>query len=109
MSIRVGLGVALIALGLVVIAIAVVGLFRLRDALERLHAGALIDTMGVLLIAAGLCVLLGPSPHTGKLIALVVILWLVNPVSSHLIARMEVVTGLGLDPDGDRGEGEREL
>ena len=38
-----------------------------------------------------------------------VILWTVNPVAAHLIARMEVLTGLELDPDQLPGEGEQEL
>ena len=37
--------------------------------------------------------------HTAKLVLLAVILWTVNPVAAHLIARMEVLTGLGMDPD----------
>lgn len=32
-----------------------------------------------------------------------------EPVSAHLIARMEVITGLGMEPDHLMGEGEREL
>ena len=43
------------------------------------------------------------------LVLLAVILWAVNPVSAHLIARMEVITGLGMEPDHLMGEGEREL
>lgn len=99
----------LIGLGLVVAALSVLGMFRLRDALERLHAGALSDTLGVLLVLGGLAVLWGPSWQTAKLGLLVVILWVTNPVSSHLIARMELITGRDLDPDKLTGEGEREL
>jgi len=40
---------------------------------------------------------------------LVVILWAVNPVSAHLIARMEVITGLGMEPDHLQEKGEQEL
>ena len=97
----------LIGLGLVVTALSVLGMFRLRDALERLHAGALSDTLGVLLVLGGLAVLWGPSWQTAKLGLLVVILWVTNPVSSHLIARMELITGRDLDPDKLTGEGER--
>jgi len=109
MTIRIILAMALIALGLLVIAISIFGLFRLRDALERIHAGALTDTLGVLLMLAGLVLLCGLTTHTLKLCVLLVILWLTNPVSSHLLARMELVTGLGKDPDHLTGEGEQEL
>ena len=57
MTLRIGLAIVLMSLGAAVILISVVGLFRLKDVLERLHAGALTDTLGVLLIVAGLAVL----------------------------------------------------
>ena len=63
--------------------------------------------MGV--VTAGLVVLCGFTVHTVKLVLAAAILWVVNPVSAHLIARMEVITGLGLDPDQLPGEGEQEL
>ena len=109
MTIRTVLAMAFIALGLLVIAISILGLFRLRDALERIHAGAVTDTLGVLLVLTGLVILCGFTAHTLKLAVLLVILWLTNPVSSHLLARMELVTGLGKDPDHLRGEGEQDL
>lgn len=109
MTIRIGIAMALIALGVLAIAISILGLFRLKTALERLHAGAIADTLGVLLIVAGLCVLCGWTGHTAKLVLLLVILWLTNPISSHLIARMELITGLDIEPDELEGEGEREL
>ena len=109
MTIRIGIAMVLIGLGLLVIAISILGLFRLRDALEHLHAGALTDTLGLLLVLAGLAVLCGFTAHTLKLAVLLVILWMTNPISSHLIARMELVTGLDRDPDQLTGEGEQEL
>ena len=63
----------------------------------------------VLLILAGLALLCGFTVHTAKLVLLVVILWAVNPVSAHLIARMEVITGLGMEPDHLQEKGEQEL
>ena len=53
MTLRIGLAIVLMSLGAAVILISVVGLFRLKDVLERLHAGALTDTLGVLLSQAG--------------------------------------------------------
>ena len=108
MTLRIGLAIVLMSLGAAVILISVVGLFRLKDVLERLHAGALTDTLGVLLIVAGLAVLCGFTVHTVKLV-LLVILWVTNPVSSHLIARMELITGRDREPDRLTGEGEEEL
>lgn len=100
--------VALISLGVVVTLVAALGLFRLKDALDRLHAGALVDTLGLLLILGGLMLLCGLTVHTAKLALALVILWATNPVSAHLIARMELFTGYDIDPDHYEGE-EKEL
>ena len=109
MTVRAAIAIALIAWAIVVIAIAVLGLFRFRDALERLHAGAIIDTLGVLLVLLAVAVLCGFTAQTVKISILLVVLWMTNPVSSHLIARMELITGLDKDPDLLTGEGEQEL
>ena len=109
MTIRIGIAMFLIALGIFVIAVAVYGLFKYRDALQSLHAGALIDTLALLLILTGVAVLCGFTNTTLKLAVLVIILWIMNPISSHLITRMELITGRDIDPDHLTGEGEMEL
>ena len=109
MTVRIGIAMVLIALGMLVVAVSILGLFRFRDALERLHAGALTDTLGLLLMVSGLAVLCGFTSHTLKLFLLLVILWLTSPVSSHLVARMELITGLDIEVDQLTGEGEQEL
>ena len=43
MTLRTGAAMVLIGLGLAVVVMSVLGLFRFRDALERLHAGALAE------------------------------------------------------------------
>lgn len=106
---RIGIAMGLLVLGMAVIGISIFGLFRLRDALERLHAGALTDTLGLLLVLGGLGVLWGFTAPTAKLAVLVVILWATNPVSAHLIARMELITGRDLEPGQLTGEGEEAL
>ena len=109
MTARTIVGAVLLALGVLVVVIAAIGLFRFRRTLDLLQASALADTLGLFLVIAGLAVLCGFTVHTAKLILASVILWAVNPVAAHLIARMEVLTGLELDPDQLPGEGEQEL
>lgn len=109
MTIRAVIGAALICLGVVVVLIAALGLFRFKETLDLIHAGALADTMGVFLVLAGVMVLWGVTVASAKLVLALVILWVTNPVSAHLIARMELVTGRGIEPDTLPGEGEQEL
>ena len=71
---------------------AMVGLYRFRYVLNRLHVAAKCDTMGILLTLLPLMIMSGLSFTTLKLFLLVVFIWLSNPVSSHLIAHLEVET-----------------
>lgn len=109
MTIRTGIAALLICLGVFVVLIAALGLFRFKETLDLIHAGALADTMGVLLVLAGVVLLWGFTWAAAKTGLALVILWATNPVSAHLIARMELITGRGLEPEQLPGEGEQEL
>lgn len=109
MTVRIAVALALIFLGILVVLVAALGLFRLKGAINRLHAGAMADTMGVLCVLCGLMVLCGWTVHTAKLALVLVILWLTNPISSHLIAKTELLTAHDLDADHMEQKGERPL
>ena len=68
------------------------GLFRFRCVLNRMHAAAVGDALGIFCILAGLVVLHGWSLAAAKMLLILMFLWLTSPVSSHLIAEMEVWT-----------------
>jgi len=87
----------LLALGLVFEVCAVIGVFRFSYVLNRMHAAALGDTMGILLIMLGLAVASGVNLLSLKLLLLVFLFWTASPVASHLIGRLELVTNEELD------------
>ncbi len=76
--------------GLAVLVTSVLGLFRFRYALNRVHAAALCDTLGILLMLLGVMLATGLNVTTGKMALVIIFLWLTSPVSSHLIGKMEV-------------------
>lgn len=78
--------------GLVVFITGVFGVYRFRFVLNRMHAAALIDTMGLLLIVLGLVCKRGFDTVTVKLLLVVGLLWLTSPIASHLIAKMVCIT-----------------
>ncbi len=95
-------GSALLAgAGAFVLITAVLGLFRFRSALWRIHAAALVDTLGILLVLLGLMTAEGFSVTSLKLAAVVLFLWLTSPVGSHLIARLEVTTSERLSEEAE--------
>jgi len=98
---RFSLAALLMACGLFVLAVATLGLFRLNYVLNRVHASAKCETLGTMLILLGVCVLLGFSLSTLKIVALIVFLWLTNPVALYMIGRAEVQTNPRLHEEAD--------
>ena len=81
-----------IVMGIVVLATAMVGNFRFGYVLNRMQVGATSDTLGAALIIMGLLIVSGFNATTVKLIVMVMFLWFANPVSSHFLARTEIIT-----------------
>lgn len=88
-------GTLLLLFGILTFAVQVIGVFKFRHVLNRMHAAAMGDTLGIGISLVGLMILSGFNFTTLKLGLVVVFLWCSSPVSSHLIARLEAVT----DPD----------
>ena len=91
------LGLAFIFMGLLVFVIQLVGVFKFKYILNRMHAAGMGDTMGLSLCLIGTMFLFGWSFTTLKIALIAAFLWLASPVSSHLIARLEVTTNENLE------------
>ena len=83
---------ALILSGLIVMCLGVIGVYRFKYVLNRMHAAAMNDTMGIGLVMLGLIVISGFTFTSLKLLLVILMLWLSSPVSSHLIGRLEITT-----------------
>lgn len=97
--IRFILSAVLTLAGLFVLISGVAGVFRFRYALSRIHAAALLDTVGILLMLAGVIVGEGLTTASAKMLVVILCLWLTCPVASHLIGRLEVTVNDELDRD----------
>jgi len=95
--IRFILGIAFIIMGLLVFVIQLVGVYKFKYVLNRMHAAGMGDTMGISLCLIGTMFLYGWGFTTLKVALIVCFLWLASPVSSHLIARLEVTTNEELE------------
>lgn len=85
-------GAALLLIGLLIFLIQMVGVFRFKYVLNRMHAAAMGDTLGIGCCLLGLIVMSGINFTSLKLLFVIIFLWFSSPVSSHLIARLEVTT-----------------
>ncbi len=70
----------------------ILGLFRFKYVLNRMHAAAMGDTLGIILIVVGTIVLRGASLASLKLLLVPVFMFLTGPVVTHLIAGGELNT-----------------
>ena len=80
------------AVGLFIIGTAVLGVFRFRFALNRIHSAAMLDTMGIFFILLGLMLAVRSAAFLPKLILLLLLLWIGSPLTSHLVSRLELST-----------------
>lgn len=73
------------------------GVFHMKYILNRMHAAAMGDTLGISMSLVGLMIFSGLNFTTLKMALIVIFLWCSSPVCSHLIARLEVTTNEELD------------
>lgn len=99
--IRFAVAAVLTGLGLFCLISGVLGVYRFRYALNRIHAAALMDTVGILLMLLGVIVATGLNIASIKMLVVISFLWLTSPVSGHLISRMEVTINDELGKDAD--------
>ena len=90
--IRFAAGVGLLLVGLGIFMLQVFGVFKFKYVLNRMHAAAMGDTLGIGVSLTGLILLSGWNVISVKMALIIVFLWLASPVSSHLISRLEVTT-----------------
>ena len=90
-------GAGMLLVGLTIFLLQIFGVFKFKYVLNRMHAAAMGDTLGIGISLTGLMVLSGLNVTSVKMALIIVFLWLASPVSSHLISRLEVVTNEHLE------------
>ncbi len=99
-------GAAFLLGGLVVFFVEIVGIFKFGYVLNRMHAAATGDTLGIALSLIGLMIMCGFSFTSLKMLLVVVFLWFASPVASHMLARFEVATNEELEKDCELPKGD---
>ena len=85
-------GAALLVFGLGIFIVELIGVYRFKYVLNRMHAAAMGDTLGIGFSLMGLILMNGLNFTSLKLFFVIVFLWFSSPASSQLIARLEVTT-----------------
>ena len=101
--IRLIIGSIFLVAGLVFFILQILGVFKMKYVLNRMHAAAMGDTLGISAALIGLMIMYGLSFTTLKLALIALFLWCASPVASHLIAALQVETEEDIDKHLERG------
>jgi multicomponent Na+:H+ antiporter subunit G len=91
-------GFIFIAIGMYFIISGILGLFRFRDFYTKLHAASVIECCGIPFCLIGLSFLQVNLTSSFKIVVILLLILLLNPVSTHALARASVL--YKIDKDG---------
>jgi len=86
-------GLSLIWLGIAFIAIGVLGIYRFKNFYPRTLVASKIDTVGSLTLMFGVIIKNGITFFSMKVLLILVIMIVINPLNTHSIARSAYFSG----------------
>jgi len=90
----------LLSVGGVFVLVGGIGALRMPNLYTRMHAASVTDTMGAVLVLAGVMVQAGLTLATIKLVAILLFLLITSPTSSYALANAAMLAGI--KPDAGR-------
>ncbi len=90
--IRFAITALLLIAGLFGFACAVLGVWRFEFVMNRMHAGGIGDSFGLMCVILSLIVSSGSGMDALKLALICLFMWCTSPVSSHFLAQIEYFT-----------------
>ena len=70
-----------------------IGLLRLPDFYSRLHASGNSETLGLMLACLGLVIYEGPNLLSVKMIIVFLLVFLANPIGTHILGKAALKSG----------------
>ncbi len=95
--IRLILGILFISCGVIVFSLEILGVFKFKFILNRMHFAGTGDTLGLAFTIIGAVIINGWDFGSLKFILVLVFFWFASPVSSHLISRLVIDTEEDID------------
>ena len=84
---------ALLITGFLFLAISTLGVIRFNDFYQRLHASGVGESFGFVLMCLGVIVYEGFSFLSFKILFVILALFIINTIGTHLIAKAEFESG----------------
>lgn len=88
------LSIIFIVAGLFFLIVAAIGVIRLPDVFSRSHAVSLTDSLGAFLMLVGIALHEGLSKNMLKILVVIALLYILNPVIAHATIRAALRSGL---------------
>ena len=88
------LAIGLIVIGMFFLVVGSIGMLRLPHVFARAHALSLTDSLGAVFVLAGLAVYQGFTMNSLKIMVVLVLVYLLNPVIAHATIRAAHRAGL---------------
>ena len=98
-------GNVIIIAGIILMFFGVLGLFRFKLFYPRILITTKIDTVGAITLIIGLIFKHGAGFFSLKLVLIMILLLILNPLAAHIIARNAYLSDSGLKDDYDDGLG----
>ena len=86
-------GDVIIFAGIIFMLFGVIGIFRFKNFYARILLSTKIDTVGTFTVIIGIAVKHGFSFFTLKLLLLMVLMMILNPLITHMVARSAYLSG----------------
>lgn len=97
-------GNIIIIAGIIFMFFGVVGIFRFRNFYPRILVATKIDTVGAVTVLIGIAVRHGHGFFSGKLLLLMVIILILNPLVAHIMARSAYFCGHEIESPGTKSD-----
>jgi multicomponent Na+:H+ antiporter subunit G len=86
-------GSVIIGIGIVFMLLGVVGIFKFKSFFTRILITSKVDTVGTLTIMIGIAVMHGVSFFSAKILFLLLIILLLNPLVVHIVTKSAYLSG----------------
>lgn len=91
------IGSIFLVLGIMCGIISILGIYRFKFVMNRMHAAAIVDALSLSLIVVGLIIISLNLDFVFKLALILVFQWVGSPIASHMVMRLEKETDKELD------------
>jgi len=100
------IGNLIIIAGIIFMVFGVIGIFKFKNFYTRILVTAKIDIVGAFTLIIGIAVKHGFSFFTFKLLLLIILMMIINPLVSHITARTAYLSGYKVDGYDDTENGD---